>query len=86
MFIPQLRRAVADDEVEEFYFTLCEKCFKLLQILSYDATNHCPQNVNFFARLVGDETMSRNDIEAASFMVNGILWILCMNVNSYLLG
>ena len=66
MFIPQLRRAVADDEVEEFYF-------KLLPILSYDATNHCPQNVNFFATLVGDETMSRNDIEAASFMVNGIL-------------
>ena len=85
--IPRLRHAVTDDEVKEFYFTLCENVFRAAA--NSLLRRYQPRSLeisNSLRCLLEDETMSHYDIEAVSFMVIVILRILCVNVNSYLLG
>ena len=85
--VSRIRRTIADDEVKEFYVTLCEKvCQAAANSLLRRYQSRPLEISNFLRCLLEDETLSRNDIEAVSFMLIGILRILCVNVSSYLLG
>ena len=61
--IPRLRRAVTDDEIDEFYVTSFEKVFQAVANSLFRRYQSRPLNTsNFLPCLLEDETMSRNDI------------------------
>ena len=64
--IPKLRHAFTDDEVEEFYITLCEKVFQAAANSLLRRYQSGPLEISNFLRCLEDETMSQYDIEAVS--------------------